>query len=537
MNRISGNIVDVLNSRTYPGTLEIDRGKIRHIVRESRTFDRFIIPPLIDAHVHIESSMLVPSEFARLAVRHGTVATVSDPHEIANVMGVEGVDFMLANGNSVDFKFFFGAPSCVPATPFETAGHVLDAEMVASLLGREEIYYLSEMMNFPGVIGKDPDVMQKIEAARKVGKPIDGHAPGLTGWPLEDYVSAGITTDHEAYTREEAREKLALGMKILIREGSAAKNFDTLIDLIETYPDDCMLCSDDKHPDDLIHGHINELVKRALASGHDKMKVLRAASVNPVRHYGLDVGLLQMGDPADFVVIDGFDSLDVMETWIDGQKVAENGETLLPHIPVSPVNLFNTEQKEAVEFQVPYRGNKIAVIGALNGQLVTEHLRIVPTVRGGCAVADTDRDILKLAVVNRYANTPPAVGFIKNFGLKKGAMASSVAHDSHNIVAVGTSDEALARAVNLVIRNKGGLCAVSDDTERLLPLQVAGLMATEDGFSVARKYARLDAMTKALGATLDAPFMTLSFMSLLVIPSLKLSDKGLFDGEKFAFIP
>ncbi len=537
MKKISGNIVDVVNGDTYAGTLEIHGGKIVNIVREHRSYDRFIIPPLIDAHVHIESSMLVPSEFARLAVRHGTVASVSDPHEIANVLGMEGIDFMLENGATVPFKFFFGAPSCVPATPFETSGYSLDSKKVATLLQRKEIKYLSEMMNFPGVIDGDPEVMKKIEAARQLGKPVDGHAPGLKGLALEKYVSAGITTDHESYDMDEAVEKLNLGMKILIREGSAAKDFDTLMNLIDDFPDHCMLCSDDKHPDDLVRGHINDLVKRAIDAGHDPMKVLKTASVNPVRHYDLEVGLLQKGDLADFVVTDGLASLNILETWIEGNLVAVNTETRIPHMPVAAINNFNTGEKTAADFQVPDTGGKINVLAALEGQLITERFEISPRIVDGCAAADPGRDILKLAVVNRYADRPPAVAFIKNVGIKEGALASSVAHDSHNIVAVGASDEDLAAAVNEVIRSKGGLAVVHGNDISMLPLPVAGLMANADGFAVALKYAELDKKAKAMGTTLQAPFMTLSFMALLVIPSLKLSDKGLFDGEKFEFTP
>ena len=535
MKKVSGNIVDVVNDIIYPGTLIIQKGKIVDITKENRKYNKFIIPPLIDAHVHIESSMLVPTEFARLAVCHGTVASVSDPHEIANVLGIDGINFMIENGKQSPFKFYFGAPSCVPATSFETTGHRIDANNVTSLLYREEIKYLSEMMNFPGVIHRDPEVIKKIETAIRLGLPIDGHAPGLSGQKLAAYVNAGISTDHETIDKEEALEKLELGMKILIREGSAAKNFDALVCFIEKYPEKCMLCSDDKHPDDLVQGHINQLVKRALDAGCDKMKVFKTASINTIMHYGLEVGLLQKADFADFVVIDGFESFRILETWIDGSKVAENGKTLLPCISINPINNFNTTEKKIQDFAVPAEGKKINLIQALDGQIYTEWKQEYPKIQGNNVISDPDRDILKISVVNRYADVQPAVAFINNFGLKKGAIAASIAHDSHNIVAVGSNDDDLTKAINLIIRNKGGLSIVHGKDEFLLPLPVGGLMTNDDCFTVSRDYSILDRKAKAFGSLLQAPFMTLSFMALLVIPKLKLSDKGLFNSETFKF--
>ncbi len=535
MKKVSGNIVDVVNDIIYPGTLMIQKGKIVDITKENRKYNKFIIPPLIDAHVHIESSMLVPTEFARLAVCHGTVASVSDPHEIANVLGIDGINFMVENGKQSPFKFYFGAPSCVPATSFESTGHRIDANNVTSLLYREEIKYLSEMMNFPGVIHRDPEVIKKIETAIRLGLPIDGHAPGLSGQKLAAYVNAGISTDHETIDKEEALEKLELGMKILIREGSAAKNFDALVCFIEKYPEKCMLCSDDKHPDDLVQGHINQLVKRALDAGCDKMKVFKTASINTIMHYGLEVGLLQKADFADFVVIDGFESFRILETWIDGSKVAENGKTLLPCISINPINNFNTTEKKIQDFAVPAEGKKINLIQALDGQIYTEWKQEYPKIQGNNVVSDPDRDILKISVVNRYVDVQPAVAFINNFGLKKGAIAASIAHDSHNIVAVGSNDDDLTKAINLIIRNKGGLSIVHGKDEFLLPLPVGGLMANDDCFTVSRDYSIMDRKAKAFGSLLQAPFMTLSFMALLVIPKLKLSDKGLFNSETFEF--
>jgi adenine deaminase len=535
-NTLSGNVVDVLKGEIYPGSLNISDGSISEIVREDKHYDTFIIPGLIDAHVHIESSMLTPSEFARLAVIHGTVATVSDPHEIANVLGIDGVNYMIEDGQKVPFKFYFGAPSCVPATSFETAGAELGPEAVEALLKRDEIKFLSEVMNYPGVVYQDPEVMAKIALAKKYKKRIDGHAPGVKGEMLEKYVSAGIETDHETVGKGEALQKVRLGMKLHIREGSAAKNFDTLSFAIDEYNDRCMLCSDDKHPDDLVLGQINALVKRALALGYDKMKVLNCACVNPVHHYGLDVGLLQKEDRADFLVIDNFEDFNILATYINGIKVAERGKTLLPRVPSRVVNAFHARKKQTSDFRVPTAGEVINVIEAIDGQVMTAKSNVRPRVKNGLAVSDPERDILKLAVVNRYQDVPPAIGFVKNFGLKKGAISASVAHDSHNVVAVGVSDEDICRAVNRVIENKGGLAVVHDDLVETLALPVAGLMSNKDGFEVAKAYAHLDGRAKTLGATLKAPFMTLSFMALLVIPELKLSDKGLFDGQRFEFV-
>lgn len=534
MSIISGNIVDIYDEKIFEGNIEIDNGKITSINKIADSVNSslpFILPGFIDAHVHIESSMLVPSEFARLAVVHGTVATVSDPHEIANVCGMEGIEFMINNGRSVNFKFNFGAPSCVPATKYETAGAEITPSDIEILLSRPEIKYLSEMMNFPGVIFNDPEVMEKINIAHKMHKPVDGHAPALRGEPLKKYVSAGISTDHECFTYDEAKEKLNLGVKILIREGSAAKNFDALIDLLNDHPAEIMFCSDDKHPDSLVRSHINELCERAVAKGINIFNVLRAACINPVHHYKLDTGTLRVNDAADFIVVEDLVSFKVMNTFINGVCVAYKGNTLINSVEARPINNFYcdkitiesiyTDKKEYI------RDGKLPVIEALDGQLITHKLMLDPAV---------EDDILKIVVVNRYNNAKPAISFIKNFGLTSGAIASSVAHDSHNIIAVGADDKNITQAINLIIENKGGVSCVSPDKSRVLSLPVAGLMSAGDGYEVADTYTDIDAMAKLLGSKLSAPFMTLSFMALLVIPSLKLSDKGLFDGDSFSFV-
>lgn len=542
---IYGNIVDIVHQNVREGCIVVENGKIRDIIYKKDTIGvnpalPFITPGFVDAHVHVESSMIIPSEFARLAVVHGTVSTISDPHEIANVCGKEGVLFMIENGQQVPFKFNFGAPSCVPATDFETAGASLNAEEVEELLQRKDIRYLSEMMNFPGVLFKDPEVMKKIKAAHAAGKPVDGHAPGLRGEKALQYIAAGISTDHECFTAEEALDKLQGGMKILIREGSAAKNFEALIELLHDWSAQIMFCSDDKHPDSLVEGHINLLCKRAIAKGIDLYKVLRAACINPVHHYKLEVGTLNIGDSADFILLEDLKDFKVLKTFIDGCLVASHGQTHIQSVSTLPLNNFDCSLKEVEEFRMPIGGSfaksSVPVIEAMDGQLITNRLDLVPKIEEGFIVSDPAADVLKIVVVNRYGNAPIAKGLIRNFGLKSGALASSVAHDSHNIVAVGVDDESLACAVNLVIRERGGVSCVSDTDQQVLALPVAGLMSGEDGYTVAEAYTAMDAMAKSLGSGLSAPFMTLSFMALLVIPKLKLSDKGLFDGERFDFL-
>jgi adenine deaminase len=534
--QIQGQIVDIQNRRIYAGEITVENGKISSIIEKNHDIKNFILPGFIDSHIHIESSMLVPSEFAKIAVLHGTVATISDPHEIANVLGSAGVYYMIENGKKVPLKFHFGAPSCVPATIFESAGATIDSDGIKELMASPDIYYLAEMMNYPGVLFDDAEVLKKIEWAKHFNKPVDGHAPGLRGEAVKKYISAGISTDHECFTFEEAEEKLSLGMKILIREGSAAKNFQALIDLLPENHENMMFCSDDKHPDDLIVGHINLLCARAVAKGIDVFKILQAACVNPVNHYKMNVGLLQENDAADFIVVEDLINFKVKQTYINGELVAENGESFVAPIPFETPNNFNISSKEISDFAVPGSGSKIRIIEALEGQLITNEIHHNSLIIDGKIVSDTENDILKMAVVNRYENTKPAVAFIKNFGLKKGAIASSVAHDCHNIVVVGTSDEEICNAVNLIIKNTGGVCAVNGSENKMLPLPVAGIMSDKNGWETGKLYQEIDAMAKELGSNLKAPFMTLSFMALLVIPDLKLSDKGLFSGNTFSFV-
>ena len=532
---VEGNIVDIHNKRIYKGEVEVENGRIKEIRESDHTCENYILPGFVDAHIHIESSMLVPSEFAKIAVLHGTVATVSDPHEIANVLGVKGLEFMIENGKKVPLKFNFGAPSCVPATSFESAGAIIDADDIKVMMRNPDILYLAEMMNYPGVLFDDEEVLKKIKHAKNNNKPIDGHAPGLRGDNVTKYISSGISTDHECFSYDEAKEKLEKGMKVLIREGSAAKNFNALIDLLPANYENMMFCSDDKHPDDLLLGHINQLCERAVAKGMDVFKVLQVACINPVKHYNLQVGLLQKNDFADFIVVDNLEKFKVLETYINGELVAKNGQSFVKSVDFEVLNNFNTDKKLVKDFRFESSAKKINVIEALDGELVTNKIEENSLIEDGNLVSNTETDVLKMTVVNRYKNDEPAIAFIKNFGLKEGAIASSVGHDSHNIIAIGVSDEMICKAVNLIIENSGGICAVNATEEKIVSLPVAGIMSDLSAQEIGKAYAELDKMAKRMGSKLRAPYMSLSFMALLVIPALKLSDKGLFDGISFKF--
>ena len=535
---IHGQYVDILNKRIYPAKVLIQDGLIVSVTECDESPNHFILPGFIDSHVHIESSMLVPSSFARLAVVHGTIGTISDPHEIANVCGLEGVQYMIDNGKKVPFHFFFGAPSCVPATQFETAGAAIDSVATAKLLASPDIYYLSEMMNFPGVLHQDAEVMQKIKAAHAIGKPVDGHAPGLMGELAKQYIEAGISTDHECFTIEEAVDKLSFGMHILIREGSAAKNFEALHQLIDDHPKKIMLCSDDKHPDSLLEGHINQLCARAVAKGINVFNVLRAACVNPVIHYQLPTGFARVHDPANLILVEDLTNFKVLETYIDGQLVAKDGQSLIEPVQATSINQFNAHPIALSDLQLPVatypsKDDMVPVIHAIDGQLITNLVWTKPSIIDNKIVADTEKDILKVVVYNRYHAATPKVGLIQSFGFKTGAIASTVAHDSHNIIAVGVDDESILKAINLVVHEKGGISCVQNELSKVIGLPVAGLMSTEDPYKVANDYIEIDKMAKSLGTPLGSPFMTLSFMALLVIPHIKMSDLGLFDGDQF----
>lgn len=533
---VRGNLVDIPARRIYPAEVNVQHGTIISIEELNEGVSGHLLPGFIDAHIHVESSMLIPSEFARLAVTHGTVATISDPHEIANVLGVEGVEYMIANGSQVPFHFFFGAPSCVPATTFETAGAVIDAAAVGRLMDRPEVLYLSEMMNFPGVLNEDPEVMRKIAHAERNGKPVDGHAPGLRGELAQRYIKAGMSTDHECFTAEEALEKLAHGMWVQIREGSAAKNYQALHHLLHTHADRLMFCSDDKHPDSLVEGHINAVCARAVASGIDVFNVLQAACLNPILHYKLPVGQLRVGDPADFIVVEDLVHFKTHRTYVRGQLVSMDGRCTFDRVQAGTPNHFKCTPKKPSDFQVKAETTEVLAIVPEDGQLITGKVWMTATAEQAFLLPVPERDLLKIAVVNRYADAPVAMGWITNMGLKRGAIASCVAHDSHNIVAVGTNDEDLCAAVNAIIAQRGGISLAEDGNLQFLPLPVAGIMSNGDAYEVARAYSSIDRAAKGLGCTMSAPFMTLSFMALLVIPHLKMSDRGVFDGDRFELI-
>jgi adenine deaminase len=537
---VSGQLIDLCSRTIKAAKISVLHNRIHAITQLEHAPNNYILPGFIDAHIHIESSMLTPSSFGAIAVKHGTVATISDPHEIANVCGIEGVDYMIENSRQSPFNIFFGAPSCVPATAFETAGACIDAKDIEQLMQRPEIFYLTEMMNYPGVLHKDPEVMRKIAAARKLKKPIDGHAPGLSGAMAEAYVNAGISTDHECTTLDEALEKINLGMKILIREGSAAKNFNALHSLLGSYPEMLMFCSDDKHPDELIKGHINELVQRAIDLGYNIYDVLMAACINPIQHYQLPMGMLRVGDPADFIITNDLSFHSIKATYLKGQQVAANGHSYIDIPSQQIINNFKAQPYQISDFAIKAHEStkQIRVIEAIEGQLITHASLHDAHIQNGNIESDLDQDILKMVVVNRYtAHTKPAIAFIKNFNLKEGAIASTVGHDCHNIIAVGVDDESICKAVNLIIEQQGGIAVVNQKETHILSLPIAGLISTKEGAALAQDYIEIDAAAKKLGTTLKAPFMTLSFMALLVIPNLKLSDKGLFDGVDFKFTP
>lgn len=532
---LKGNIVDINNERIYKGIIEISNGKIIKIIETNVSEDCFIMPGLIDAHMHIESSMLTPAQFANLAIRKGTVAVFTDPHEIANVNGIKGVEFMIENSKTVPLKFYFGAPSCVPATSFETSGAILDSTKVDELLKNDDIYFLSEMMNFPGVIYDDKDTMKKLNLAKKYNLPIDGHAPGVKGEDLIKYINAGVSTDHECVNINEALEKLNNGMYVQIREGSAAKNFNSLHSLINSHNDKIMLCTDDSHPDDLTtKGHIDKIIKLGLKKGYNIINLLKACILNPKKHYNIELCTLKINDNADIIVVNNLEDFKIQKTIINGNIVFENGNINfnIPEIK-NPINNFIVNKISIDELKLKNNNKKFKVINVIDGELVTTVSKA--SQNSEFLESDINNDILKIIVVNRYIKNPkPIIGFIKNFNIKSGAIASSIAHDSHNIIAIGTNDRDLLKAINTIIENKGGICVVNKEYKDSLELEIGGLMTSKDGFYVAEKYTNITNYVKnTLGSKLNSPFMTLSFMALLVIPDLKIGDKGLFDFYKF----
>jgi len=539
MNSVVGNIYDIGSGKFVKGEIKIMGDRIIDILPTSKSCSNYIIPGFIDSHIHIESSLLFPAAFSQIAITHGTVAAIADPHEIANVLGSEGIRLMKVNADQADLKFYFGAPPCVPATDFETSGATITTNDIKNLFDSGTCHHLAEVMNYPGVIHHDSELMAKINIAKSFGKIIDGHAPNLTGLQAENYFKAGITTDHECESIDEALEKIKYGCHILIREGSAAKNLIHLISLLNDFPDRTMFCTDDFHADELLEGHINLMVKKAIECGIPFENIIKTACINPVRHYKLSVGLLKKGDYADFIVIDSPKNCNILETWINGKMVfsKKKGYFSKGEIPV-PVNNFQRNQvfPDEIKIYLPQNASKIQLIVAKDKSLITSASVEKPLLtQNKEIIADTNRDILKIVNLSRYTNEKPQVAFIRGFNLKTGAIASSVAHDSHNILAVGTNDTDLITAINLIIASKGGLAAVNGKESLLLPLPYAGLMSNLPASEVAALYKQLNRNAESWGSTFTAPFMTLSFMALLVIPELKLSDKGLFDGTNFCF--
>jgi len=534
--KVEGKLIDIQNRKIYSACVFIKNGRIIKIKKIKEGAGNYIMPGIIDAHIHIESSMLNPGAFAKASVPHGTIGVVADPHEIANVMGLPGIEYMIKDGNKVPMKFWFGAPSCVPATNLETSGARLDSQDIEKLLKRPEIKHLAEMMNYPGVIFGDKEINKKLAIAKKNKKQIDGHAPGLSGKNLKKYVEAGITTDHECSTIEEAREKLELGMKIIIREGSAARNLDALKELYKIDPKNLMLCSDDLHPEMLEKRHINKIIAKLISEGYDPFDVIKSATVNPAEHYKLDAGMLKHGDKADLILVDSLDEMNVLETWIDGIKVFDRGKVLFQYRPGKTINNFRCSKISEKEIRIKNHGRRFRVINAFDGELLTKEIVKEP-IQGDILESIPEEDILKIVVKDRYNDAKPAVGFIKGFGIKYGAFASSIAHDSHNIIGVGVSDRDIVASINEIVNIRGGLALAAEDQIDSLQLNIAGIMSNRPCAEVASKYEKLSESVKSLGCKMSAPFMTLSFMALLVIPELKLSDKGLFDGKKFCHVP
>lgn len=543
----NARLVNVLAGEIHATDIAVFGGRVVGLgpyeAREVVNLDgRFVCPGFMDAHVHLESSMVQPSEFARAVVPHGTTTVVCDPHEIANVLGLDGVRYVLQASEGLPLQVYVMAPSCVPATHMETAGAELTAADIEQLWAYPRVIGLGEMMNFPGVLFRVPPVLDKIRAAG--GRPIDGHAPGLSGRDLNAYVAAGIRSDHESTELEEAREKLRRGMHLMIREGTTARNLHALLPVVTpANARFCHFCTDDRHPDTLLaEGHIDDVVRKAIAWGLDPVMAVQMATINTAEYFGLrNLGAVAPGYRADLLILDDLEAVDIVQVYAGGQLVAESGDFLLersqlPHVPVQPsVNV----PLSAIDLRIPAAEGRARVIGVIPEQIVTEALRLEPAIEEGFVVSDPERDLLKIAVVERHRGTGNVgLGLVRGVGLERGAIASSVAHDSHNIVVVGTSDAEMKAAVAAVVEMGGGQVVLAGgEVQAACALPIAGLMSDRPLEEVQGQVEALTEAAHALGCTLPDPLMTLSFLALPVIPALKLTDKGLVDVNAFDFVP
>ena len=576
---ITAKVLDVECGEIYPAEVVIEDGLFKEVIPiitdddDSLDYDYegILIPGFIDAHIHIESSKLSPSNFAKAVLPYGTTSVVADPHDIANVLGIGGIDWMVEDGKKAPFDFYYTVPSCVPATCFESSGAVLTSEDVAELLKRDEMVALGEMMDFQGVIGEDEEVLKKLEAARVLGKPIDGHAPLLSGEDLEKYVSYGIFTDHECTRFDEAIEKARLGMKIMVREGSSAKDMDSLLNLddrlnylieeemagrmlvqslddaMQVPPFEFLIC-DDIDAEDLSMGHLDRLIKKAISLKINPKEAIKMVTFNPAEHYGLNCGAIEPDRIANFLLVDDLRNLNISKVWVHGELVVDDGEVLFETEEAESKNTIVLDEVKAEDFDVVMEMDwvnslmdettNVFVINASDNNLITEKSEETLLVQNKIIKPDLKKDIVKIAVVNRYGGNNIANGFVKGFHLKKGALATSVAHDSHNILVIGTNSEDMAKAVNLIRKHQGGLVAISTEDEicEVLELPIAGLMSNRNMDYIADKYGKLRDAVNELGCDLESPFTTLSFMGLLNIPHFKISDQGLFDGDKSCFV-
>ena len=545
----NAGIVNVFSGEIIPGSIAVAKGYIigfgsypaKRVVNMK---GRFVAPGFIDAHVHIESSMSCPTEFARSVLPHGTTTVAADPHEIANVLGAEGIGYMIDSSKDQPVNIYFTLPSCVPATDMETSGAKLGADDLLPFMDNCRIIALGEVMNFPGVICRDNEVLRKIEGMKKQIKPVDGHAPGLTGRDLYAYISAGIFSDHECTTEKEAKEKLNAGMHIMIREGTGAKNLEDLLPIINRQTARrVMWCTDDRHPHDIIkEGHIDYIVRSAIRMGLDPVIAIQMATINPAEYFGLNhVGAIAPGRQADLVVFSDIKNPVIEEVYFRGNLAAKEGK-MLPEIKrPAPLNIRSSMNIDIakIDFSIPALSRQARVIEVISDQIVTGQSLIKVAVSGNSAVSDIKRDILKIAVVERHKGTHnTGMGFARGFGLKQGALASSVAHDSHNIIIVGTNDEDMKTALEAVVKMGGGLAAAGNGKIlAALPLPIAGLMSLQPLKTIKEKLDNLINISREFGSSLSDPFMTLSFLALPVIPELKITDKGLVDVSKFRIVP